>query len=141
MNLIPSASHSSAATHRQWRVAPFFVLGALLFLVAAARGYAGPDDRWISGLLPEALRRQGPFELRWWQWLALPALTLLAFAFGRLLSRVSQAALRVVFQRTETEWDDRLLIEVAPAMSVAWSMLVAAAVLPALAFRPSIEHT
>ena len=120
-------------------MAPFVTLGALLFLVAAARGYAGPDDRWISGLLPEALRRQGPFGLFWWQWLALPALTLVAFVLGRLLGRVSQAALRVLVQRTNTMWADRLLLAVAPPLSVVWSVLAANALLPAIVLKPSVH--
>ena len=99
---------------RRRRLGPFLALGALLILVAAARAYTGADDHWIRGLLPAPLLGRGPFGVLWWQWLALPALALLAFVLGRLLGRASRAALRVVFERTVTEWDDRLLLEVAP---------------------------
>ena len=134
-----SASHSRPAAYRRRSVAPLFTLGALLFLIAAARGYAGPDDRWINGLLPEALRRQGPFGMFWWQWLALPALTLVAFVLGRLLGRMSRAALRALVQRTNTVWADRLLLAVAPPLSVVWSVLAANALLPAIVLKPSIQ--
>jgi MscS family membrane protein len=125
---------------RHRRLGPFVALGALLILVAAARAYTGADDHWIRGQLPAPLLRRGPFGVLWWQWLALPALALLAFVLGRLLGRASRAALRVVFERTVTPWDDRLLLEVAPALNLFWSVLVAEVLVSALAL-PSMHGT
>lgn len=119
-------------------VAAFCGLGALLFVAGAASGIDTLDARWIHGLLPEPLLHPGPFGLLRWQWLALPALTLLAFALGRLLGHVSRVVLRGLFKRTATVWDDELLREITPALSLVWSLLVADALLPALALKPAV---
>ena len=129
---------SRPSERRYRRVALAMPIAALLILVAAAAtGYRPLNDQWIRARLPEPLLSHGPFGLFWWQWLALPALALLAFVLGRLFGVVSQMILRAVFRRTQSIWDDRLLIEVAPALSVVWSVLVAEALLPVLALPPS----
>jgi MscS family membrane protein len=126
------------AERRSHRLLLAVPLGALLILIAAAgAGYRPLNDNWIRARLPGPLLHQGLFGLLWWQWLALPVLALVAFVLGRLLGIVSRMILRAVFRRTPTIWDDRLLIEVAPALSVVWSVLVAEALLPVLALQPS----
>ena len=39
--------------------------------------YDALPDRWVRDWMPERLQRQGPADLLWWQWLALPALLVL----------------------------------------------------------------
>ena len=45
--------------------------------------YQALPGRWALDRLPEPLLRPGPFELLWWQWLALPVLVAVAGATSR----------------------------------------------------------
>ena len=89
--------------------------------------------------MPAQLLRQGPLGLLGWQWLALPALALLAVAAGRALGRLSRVVLRIAFQRTVTPWDDRLLLRIAPSLSLVWTVLAAEAMLPWLDLKPPVR--
>jgi len=55
--------------------------------------YDALPDRWIRERVPEQLQRYGPSQLMWWQWLALPALVVLALALGRGAGALSRATL------------------------------------------------
>lgn len=66
-------------------------------------------DAWIREHLPAALRRSGPLDLQWWQWLALLTLLPLAALVGTLLAGPAQALLKRIVSRTETELDDVLV--------------------------------
>lgn len=69
-------------------------------------------DAWIREHLPAALRRTGPLDLQWWQWLALLTLLPLAALVGTLLAGPVQALLKRLVSRTETELDDVLVASV-----------------------------
>ena len=71
--------------------------------------FAALPDAWVREHLPEALRRSGPLGLQWWQWLALLTLIPLAAVVGLLLARPTQAVLRRLVSRTDTELDDALV--------------------------------
>ena len=58
--------------------------------------YADLKDRWIRDHLPEPLVRAGWRGLLWWQWAALPALALLSYLLGQLLSVLIRLAFRRV---------------------------------------------
>jgi MscS family membrane protein len=98
-------------------------------------------DRWARDWMPAALQRLGPADLMWWQWLAVPALLLLAFLGGRLLGTATNRLLRRLARRTETPWDDRLLARVSPALTLLWSVAVAALLLRRLALLPEAHAT
>ncbi len=98
--------------------------------------YEALPDRWARDWLPEALQRRGPGDLLWWQWLALPALLLVALGGGRALGAVTGGVLRRLTERTPTQWDDRLLERAAPALTLLWATAVAALLLPRLALLP-----
>ena len=53
--------------------------------------YQRLENRWALDNLPEVLLRTGPLGLLYWQWLALPALILIAWLGGLLLSRADPA--------------------------------------------------
>lgn len=57
-------------------------------------------ERWISEHLPASLLGAGPFDVLWWQWIALLTLIPLAAALGWLLERPTGAVLRRVVART-----------------------------------------
>ena len=99
--------------------------------------YDSLPDRWVRDWMPEQLQRHGPGDLMWWQWLALPALLLVALALGRGLGVATGRVLRRLTQRTPTQWDDRLLDRVSPALTLLWAMAVAGVLLPRLGLLPA----
>jgi MscS family membrane protein len=94
--------------------------------------YEALPDRWFRERVPDVLLRPGPGDLQWWQWLALPLLLLLAAAVARPLAWATQAALGRAFARTRTRWDDALLQRLRAPLTLAWTLAVTAAALPAL---------
>lgn len=103
--------------------------------------YDALPDRWVRDWMPARLQLYGPAGLMWWQWLALPALLLLALALGRVLGAFTTAVLHRVFRRTPTEWDERLLERTSPALGLLWAAAVAAVLLPWLALLPGADRS
>ena len=81
-------------------------------------------ERW----LPPSLLRRGPFDLVWWQWLALPGVLALAWAVGKLLGWLTRRLLGRLAQRTTTQWDDLLLARLGAPLTLFWSVAAAWAV-------------
>jgi MscS family membrane protein len=98
--------------------------------------YDALPDRWVRGWMPERLQRHGPADLMWWQWLALPALLVLALVLGRMLGALTSAFLHRLFLRTPTVWDERLLERTSPALTLLWAVAAAALLLPWVALLP-----
>lgn len=71
--------------------------------------YESLPDNWIREHLPEPLLRPGPFDVLYWQWLALLILIPLSAVVGLLLERPARSLFRRVTAKTETEFDDRLI--------------------------------
>jgi MscS family membrane protein len=101
--------------------------------------YDSLEDRWIRDLLPRVLLRHGPRGLLWWQWLALPVLLVVSLVIGRVLGAITKAVLHQIFKRTRTQWDERFLLRVAPAVTLLWAVAVSAALLPSLALVPAAQ--
>ncbi len=99
--------------------------------------YDALPDRWIRDFVPQRLQRYGPWDVMWWQWLALPVLAALALAAGRLFGSVSTRLLHRVFRRTPTHWDERLLTQTSPALTLLWTVAAAALFLPWLGLLPA----
>ena len=72
----------------------------------------------------------------WWQWLALPLLAALALVAGRLFGSVTTRVLHRLFRRTPTQWDERLLRQTSPALTLLWTVAAAALLLPWLGLLP-----
>jgi MscS family membrane protein len=86
----------------------------------------------IEQHLPAWLRGAGPFGLAWWQWLAVPAVALLAAALGTLLGWVTRRLLGRIAARTRVTWDDRMLGRLGGPLTLLWSLGVGAAAQPVL---------
>jgi len=71
--------------------------------------YAALPDHWVREHLPAVLLGAGPYALQWWQWLALITLIPIAALVGFLLAGPTQALLKRLVSRTETELDDVLV--------------------------------
>lgn len=101
--------------------------------------YDALGDRWIREHLPASLLRPGPFEVLWWQWLALPLLLLTALAIGTLLGRGARALLARAARRTSSEWDDVALERLGGPVGAMCVLAVAAALVPLLGLYPPAE--
>ena len=95
--------------------------------------YGDLSGRWAMEHLPDALLRPGPYELLWWQWLALPLLFAAAVMIGLLVSLIARALLGRVVARTQTDWDDALLERLATPLTVFFTLTAATLLLPTLA--------
>jgi MscS family membrane protein len=102
--------------------------------------YDALPDRWVRSWMPERLQREGPGDLMWWQWLALPALLFVALALGRLLGAFTAAVLHRVVRRTATAWDEKLLERTSPALTLLWGVAAAALLQPWLALLPGADR-
>jgi MscS family membrane protein len=95
--------------------------------------YGDLSGRWAMEHLPDALLRPGPYELLWWQWLALPLLFAAAVMVGLLVSVIARALLGRVVARTRSDWDDALLERLATPFTVFFTLTAATMLLPTLA--------
>jgi len=106
--------------------------------------YSALDDSWIRDQLTGAgldrLLLPGPFEISWWQWIALPLLVLAAWVLGRLLGTLTRALLGRLFARTDTHWDDKLLKKVGPPLTFGWGLGVFYAALPSVGLSAPAER-
>lgn len=84
---------------------------ALVVLVLLPLVAAGQPPS-LEGILPAPLLQQGPGGLRWWQWIALPALVVLSVAAGTILGWAARKTLGRISARTSYTWDDALLARV-----------------------------
>ena len=107
--------------------------------LAARKGDFKGAARYLQ--LPAGEEARGPEMDVWWQWLAVPALLVLALALGRVLGAFTTAVLHRIFIRTPTEWDERLLKRISPALTLLWSVAAATVLLPSLALLPDAHRS
>jgi MscS family membrane protein len=90
--------------------------------------YESLPDRWLRDVLVRSgmdiMLLPGPLELLWWQWLALIAMLLVAWAGGTLLGRASLAILQRMAAQTTTLWDDALVARLGGPVSLAWGLSI-----------------
>lgn len=85
--------------------------------------------------LPEPLSLPGPRGLTWGQWVVLPLLFLAAWGLGLLLGRLTRAALTAIARRTSVTWDDRLVDGMRGPLTLAWAVLSARVLMPAIGLQ------
>jgi MscS family membrane protein len=84
--------------------------------------YSALEHRWMLERLPPALLKAGPRELLYWQWMALPAVALLALALGALLSRLSRRILVWLVSRSHVSWDDHVATRVRGPLTLLFAL-------------------
>lgn len=72
--------------------------------------YRELPNRVILEHVPASLRRTGPLDLAWWQWLALPALVLVCGVLAGGLASLTRYVLLRVARGTHAGWDDALVV-------------------------------
>lgn len=77
-------------------------------------------SRWI----PEPLLALGPWDLAWWQWIAVVGNVLLALLIGRIAVRLVTWSLRRVVAHTETTLDDELMVKLASPLRMLGAVAV-----------------
>lgn len=82
---------------------------------------------WLVRSHLGSLTAPGPFDIMWWQWIALAAAVAVSWWGGRLLGAITRGVLRRVSSRTQTAWDDRLFDTLGPPLGVAWTLALFAA--------------
>jgi MscS family membrane protein len=91
---------------------------------------------WLIELFPAALRAEGPHQLRYWQWLALPVVVLAAWLAGLFLGRIVRAVLAPAVRRTRVTWDNEILESSGRPLTLACAVAVARLAVPFLALPP-----
>ena len=93
--------------------------------------------RWI----PEPLLALGPWDLAWWQWIAVIVNIVLAILIGRLAVGIVGWGLRRVASRTETTLDDDLVKKLAGPLRLLGAVLVYRLALPLIELPPASAAT
>ena len=99
--------------------------------------YAALRDRWVREHLPEALLVFGPLNLYYWQWLALPLLTALALALGRVLMLGSAGVAKRLLPKHP--WSERLIRGLKGPVTVGFGLALVAIAIPYLALTLAAE--
>jgi MscS family membrane protein len=86
--------------------------------------YARLPNRWLLDHLPRSLLRPGPFELPWWQWIALPITIAIAWLLGAVLGRLSRWLLLRTLHQAGPRWDARVLRRLGGPLVLAWMLVV-----------------
>ena len=72
--------------------------------------YDALPDAWLRGRLPEALLREGPLGVHYWQWLGMLIAIIATIGIAVILALGARWLLGLVTARTTSEWDDRLVL-------------------------------
>jgi MscS family membrane protein len=96
-------------------------------------------DHWLEDHFPERLLRTGPQELRWWQWIALPVLFVLALGAGNVLGYVTRLGISRVVARLNGKVDDALLARLGAPLTLAWALTAVQLAVPRLALYPPAQ--
>jgi MscS family membrane protein len=91
--------------------------------------YQALPDYWIREHLPRPLLREGPFDVRYWQWIALFILIPLSGLVGLLLGRPTRALLKKLVAKTDTDLDDKLVAAAREPIILLWSVAASRIVL------------
>ncbi len=94
-------------------------------------------SRWI----PEPLLNLGPWDLAWWQWIAVIVNIVLALLIGRVAVRLVTWSLRRVVARTETTLDDDLMLKLAGPLRLLGALLVYRLAMPLIELPPARAMT
>lgn len=84
--------------------------------------YADLPDHWIREHIPVRLLNPGPFDVLYWQWIALLVLLPLSAFFGWLLEKPTRRTLQRISAKTDTEFDDKLIAAARGPVVLLWGV-------------------
>jgi len=79
---------------------------------------------WLISHRLDKLLLPGPYELLWWQWLAIPLLVLIAWACGHGLSSLTRLIVGRLTARAARGWTSRVLTSIGRPLGLAWGTLL-----------------
>jgi MscS family membrane protein len=97
--------------------------------------YEHLENRWLLDHLPKSLLGFGPYELRWWQWLALAPMLVTGWLVGFTMTRLSRVVVRRVMSQHGAETMRRML---GPA-TLGWMIIACYVILPWLGLYEPAE--
>jgi len=86
----------------------------------------------LTQWIPAPFLTPGPWDLAWWQWIAIGVLAILSLLFGRFARWLFSWGLRKVVKRTETTLDDDLVTRLAGPLRVLGTIIVFRLAMPLL---------
>ncbi len=112
-----------------------------------AAGTVSQVDAWYDELgapflrdrLPASMMREGPFNVFYWQWVALAIALPLLILVSWLLGAGLRAVLGRIARRTVTDWDDLLLASLRGPFRLWAGSIVALPVLGLLQLNPRVD--
>jgi MscS family membrane protein len=122
-------SRQGSGREAQWRFSAATV-------AAIDRLYAELPDYWIREHLPSTLLAVGPYDLLWWQWIALILLVPVAGFIGLLVGRPTRSVLKRIVARTSNSFDDALVLAARGPIVLLWSVVASRLLLGWIALSP-----
>lgn len=101
--------------------------------------YADLPDNWIREHIPVVLLNPGPFDILYWQWLALLVLIPTSAIIGWLLEKPTRRALHRLSSRTETEFDDKLIAAAKGPLTLLWGVAASRVLLRWIALATPVQ--
>lgn len=96
----------------------------------------------MTDWIPDPLLQMGPWGLAYWQWLGSVLALAIAIVGGRLVARVLVWAAARLAARTDTKWDDEVLVRMARPLRLLGCVVGARMLLPALELPAHVDrHT
>ncbi|MBX3173808.1 MAG: mechanosensitive ion channel family protein [Gemmatimonadaceae bacterium] len=85
--------------------------------------YEALPDNWIREHLPLRMLNEGPFDILYWQWIALLVLVPIAALAGLTLSAPTRSLLKKLVSRTDTDFDDKLVDSARGPLILLWGVV------------------
>lgn len=101
--------------------------------------YADLPDHWIREHIPVPLLNPGPFDILYWQWIALLVLIPTSALFGWLLERPTRNVLQRISAKTDTEFDDKLIAAVRGPVVLLWGVAASRVLLRWIALAAPVQ--
>lgn len=102
--------------------------------------YADLPDHWIREHIPVTLLNPGPFDILYWQWLALLVLIPTSAMIGWLLEKPTRSALHRLSAKTETEFDDKLIAAARGPIVLLWGVAASRVLLRWIALAAPVQE-
>ncbi|MCL2179131.1 MAG: mechanosensitive ion channel family protein [Proteobacteria bacterium] len=117
----------------------------LRLAVATATPSPAPPEEWQSNLglwllsqLPEGLRQMGPYQLGYWQWLALPLLVVFFWLATGLLKSISKRLLFKLVPKTLEGENQTLAQKLATPIRMLWFSILMRLFVPVLSLPTQV---
>lgn len=101
--------------------------------------YADLPDHWIREHIPVVMLDPGPFDILYWQWVALVVLIPLSALIGWLLEKPTRRVLHRLSAKTETEFDDKLIAAARGPVVLLWGVAASRVLLRWIALAAPVQ--